>query len=477
MEKLNIDCLIIIFNKLRGDNNSLYSCLLVNKEWCHLIVPILWERHIYFNCEKKKIFSNTIFSCLPTSSKQLLFDNDIKLPLTILSKSPMFNYVSFCKCLRAYVINNNFINVVFEVENSKEFINKRNLLEQEIYKLFISQCESIKKLEWRTSQPLPSFPGALTCFSQLNSLIVDLYYVNSNNLYEMAKICKNLNELYIHNYSQNVPGLISLIDAQRNLKNLTFTSSYQTNEGICEELSKALERKSYTINYLSLYNSIGVISHSFLTSLINLKVLTIYHDNESYKGIKEFQEYLANSKYPDLQSLNIYDELSCFKELAMLIEKTKGNISGVIVDTYNKSVENTGMLLKAISSHCPKIEYLNTKLGSKDLIYLKSLLMSCRNLKSLCLNNLNENCNNIGDNLLDILAKFSPKTLIDIEISGKWEYSIVAFVNFFESYRERKLHQFNIAYDAFEDYDYITTEHLNVVEEYFDKGIIENTIF
>ena len=32
MTKLNIDCLHLIFNELQKDINSLYSCLLVNKE-------------------------------------------------------------------------------------------------------------------------------------------------------------------------------------------------------------------------------------------------------------------------------------------------------------------------------------------------------------------------------------------------------------------------------------------------------------
>jgi hypothetical protein len=120
MEKLNIDCFILIFSELRIDENSLYSCLLVNKEWCHLVVPISSRKCPSFKCEKSvQKYFNIILFCLSTSSKQLLFDNDIKLPLTILSKSPTFNYVIFCKFLKAYIIN--IINVVFEVEDLKEF--------------------------------------------------------------------------------------------------------------------------------------------------------------------------------------------------------------------------------------------------------------------------------------------------------------------------------------------------------------------
>jgi hypothetical protein len=50
-----------------------------------------------------------------------------------------------------------------------------------------------------------------------------------------------------------------------------------------------------------------------------------------------------------------------------------------------------------------KIKYLITHLGPKDLIYLKSLLMNCRNLKEIYLNSLN-----VRDKLLDIITKFSP---------------------------------------------------------------------
>jgi hypothetical protein len=474
MEKLNIDCLILIFNELRKNNKSLYSCLLVNKKWCHLVVPILWRKYPYFfSSEKsKEKFSNIILSCLPTSSKQLLLDNNIKLPSTILSKSPTFNYVSFCKFLRDVNIDN-IINVVFKEEifnNATNCSEKINLLKQEIYKLFISQCKNIKELECIASQPLPSFPGAQTCFSQLYKLGIDLYYANSNNLYEMSQICKNLSEIFVYNYSQDIPGLISLIDAQKNLKSVSLHGHIK--KGTCEEISNALAKKGSTINYLSLCGSVGIISHSFLTSLINLKSLIIHYNfNKSYEAIKKFQEYLENSNFPDLQFLYICNDLSCFKELAVLIEKTRGNILDVSVNISNRYARNTGILLKAISNNCPKIKLLSAQLRFEDLIYLKLLLMNCKNLNKLYLYSLMDENNYIGDELLDILTKFSPKSLNYITISKDWRYSIDAFENFFESYRERKLLYFNVCDIG----NSITTEHVNVVKKYFDEGIIANS--
>src|ERR1043166_5483722 len=78
MKKLNIDCLCLIFNQI--DKNSLHSCLLVNREWCKIIAPILWKKYSWneYHGEKFRKLLDTMFTCLPSSSKQLLSDNDIK---------------------------------------------------------------------------------------------------------------------------------------------------------------------------------------------------------------------------------------------------------------------------------------------------------------------------------------------------------------------------------------------------------------
>src|ERR1044072_7055964 len=107
MTKLNVDVLILIFKQ--AEKGTLYSCLLVNKEWCTVIVPILWKKfswdwdtswfNDHVNESEEKLF-NTILSCLPSSSKQLLSDNDVQLPST----SPLFDYISFCEFPKAKTI-------------------------------------------------------------------------------------------------------------------------------------------------------------------------------------------------------------------------------------------------------------------------------------------------------------------------------------------------------------------------------------
>ncbi|RIA91600.1 hypothetical protein C1645_875321 [Glomus cerebriforme] len=460
MTKLNEDCLILIFNNLQ---DSLYSCLFVNKDWCNVVIPILWKNYSWYindNELEKKLFT-TILCCLSSSSKQLLSDNNIILPSTILLNIPLFNYISFCKFPKIE-ITNKIIKMV--LENNFNNFEKRNLLEQEIYKLFVSQCKDIKELQWKTLQPLSLFPGALTCFSQLHSLNIDIYPLNSNVLYEMSQICKNLNSLSIQNFSKDSPGLISLIDTQRNLKKVYLYDIIK--KGNCKELNKALARKANTINYLYLANKIFKQTPLFLESLVNLKWLTIFNINsysERYNG--NVKELLAISEFPHLEHLRI-SHLSCFKEISLLIEKTKGKILDIYIyiSKLDNFIENTGMLIKSISNNCPKIKLLYTYISQNDFFHVKSLLLNCRYLEEIRLGSIYSSYTEfIGDELLDILTKFSSKSLTKVTI-GKWRCSIDALKRFFESYRGRTLSYFEIPY-----------HYQSFISKYINEGVIVET--
>src|SRR6266542_913572 len=43
MLELVEDVLFLILDELQGDRKSLYSCILVNRTWCKITVPILWN--------------------------------------------------------------------------------------------------------------------------------------------------------------------------------------------------------------------------------------------------------------------------------------------------------------------------------------------------------------------------------------------------------------------------------------------------
>src|SRR5688572_26405326 len=93
--QLPADCLHEIFKYLK--NLDLHSCLLVNYLWCEVSVQILWKNIQNYN---------TLITCLPNESKEILRENEIIIS-TPISRPPLFNYVAFIETLSIDVICKN----------------------------------------------------------------------------------------------------------------------------------------------------------------------------------------------------------------------------------------------------------------------------------------------------------------------------------------------------------------------------------
>src|SRR4051794_5662221 len=130
MKEINIDCLILIINELRNDKKTLFSCILVNRKWSNIVIPILWKNHTWNIYRSKTKLYNIILSFLPLKTKNLLLNNDIKLPSTIFLNPPLFNYLSYCEFPEPDDIND-IINMLL----GRNFINDKRkfILEEEIY--------------------------------------------------------------------------------------------------------------------------------------------------------------------------------------------------------------------------------------------------------------------------------------------------------------------------------------------------------
>ena len=153
MSQLPADCLNEIFEYLEEDKATLRSCLLVNRLWCEVSVRILWRSIRNYN---------TLITCLPNESKEILSKNGI---VTSTLAAPTFNYPSFCKVLSVREVNNN-IGLLFK--------NQKSIVTQEIFKLLINQISSLKKLKiyscLRVFTRSITFPEASDCLKDLTEL-------------------------------------------------------------------------------------------------------------------------------------------------------------------------------------------------------------------------------------------------------------------------------------------------------------------
>ncbi|CAG8747652.1 34_t:CDS:1, partial [Dentiscutata heterogama] len=51
---LPTDCLVEVLRHLKYDISSLYSCILVNRLWCKLSIPLLWYSPFEFTRHNNK---------------------------------------------------------------------------------------------------------------------------------------------------------------------------------------------------------------------------------------------------------------------------------------------------------------------------------------------------------------------------------------------------------------------------------------
>src|SRR5205814_8470235 len=124
--------------------------ILVSRFWCKISVRILW-RDIWSNRYRYPVTKDhmlkvdsailsTLISCLPNESKELLLKNEIiyiSIPTSKspLSKSPLFNYASFCKVLLISEICQ-IIDEDKSIISLSYLIDKKYLISKEMLKMF-----------------------------------------------------------------------------------------------------------------------------------------------------------------------------------------------------------------------------------------------------------------------------------------------------------------------------------------------------
>ncbi|GBC13207.2 hypothetical protein GLOIN_2v1786944 [Rhizophagus irregularis DAOM 181602=DAOM 197198] len=415
MNKLNHDCLTLVFEVIYNDKNSLYPCLLVNRLWCKIAVPILWRNpwevitKPYGNLEKIKkarIFFNIVLLHLPEESRLLLKSQDTdktkrRNPLLnyifnyvfiknqkidILKKpqqKPLFNYISFCKYIKYQLFGQNFYEKVFRHYDNRYI----KLLEQEIYKLLINKCYNIKCLDTMgVKYPLYKFPGAEICFAKLYELYCSSKD-DSSLFYGLAKICRFIERFYIYLTTSN-SGLAKLIETQQKVKYLTIRNkiSHQFIRGNYGDIGSAVLKHSHNIIYL-------ILQINLLYSATFYAVNRIIQESEN-----------------DLQIISMDFNANLF----------------------------TDQLLCRISQHCSNLKYLRIDLDDMYLHNFEQVLLNCQSLEGIFIYHYRDGnyLPEIGDNLLKILINSSPLSLFKIDIGSYNIYKIHSLRNFFENWSE-----------------------------------------
>src|SRR5947209_6160363 len=90
------ECLDEILENIHTDDiRSLFSCLLVNRHWCRLVIPFLYKSPLPNLTTKtsQTYFINTLVKCMSQGERRSLYRSQI--PVAFSKSRPLFTYPIF----------------------------------------------------------------------------------------------------------------------------------------------------------------------------------------------------------------------------------------------------------------------------------------------------------------------------------------------------------------------------------------------
>ncbi|CAB5396190.1 unnamed protein product [Rhizophagus irregularis] len=330
-QPLPIECISHIFESFQ-DNKNLYTCLLVNRFWCRIAIPILYKTPFTRNQERNKSqqskIISTYLSCLSNEEKIHLMKNSNNKILIPLNNNQLFDYPvyleEFCNLSLQDMIIHWIILMIkqdFSIEQRKIF----HLINNILYPLLISKSKNLSYLNLinvnsnndnnNNNHFHFDIPDIFTFFAftpgltNITRLDFKLYKNNSNlllniiNLFDIIpSLCKNIQLINFNSklsFNDN-DNRITLRETLNNiimptleLQSINLTHLYfkklRLNDDVMDSLANFLSLK---INLLATeYESIDL--YNLLINLKYLKNLTLWYVNEH--TIKVLGNYLPNT--------------------------------------------------------------------------------------------------------------------------------------------------------------------------------------
>ncbi|CAB4435103.1 unnamed protein product [Rhizophagus irregularis] len=383
-----------IIQYFRDDIPTLHSCILVNKFWCRIAIPLLWKDPFSMKNPKNFHFIEIYLQKINEKDKTQL--NRCGINNNVFPSKALFNYSNFIKCINTRNICSNIVNWI---KINKKFTCSKGRIFLLLIKVFI---ENEAKLHTFEIEIAFKYLMSRKFFNSIFKLILQnpKFISNIKNLklnfneeivkykfdYEFLKCfyyhCNSISSLHIrffeygsfrHNHMTIENQLSQIINSQKNLEKIIF----------------AHDRKYLNPYYPLLYNSIplyNIIGNSNSTN--SLKIIIFYGINfEKTLHIKKAFKQLNGLEFIHILECLIFN--SNFIQQIIDLNKPFKLISLFIKDEFrfnsdenrNLQVELMQLLFQKFGEYLENIRFASSVDGVIQYRALEFINNYCKRIK------------------------------------------------------------------------------------------------
>ncbi|PKK68017.1 hypothetical protein RhiirC2_782804 [Rhizophagus irregularis] len=329
-----------VIKYFQNDYSTLYSCILVNRLWCRLAIPLLWENPFSI-LTKNYNFIEIYLHNLNDDLKTKL--NEFKIIDNSLPSNTLFNYPKFLKYLNTH-------NFIFFVEKWLKYYSRSYNRLGDVYVLlltiFIENEVNLHTLEIEIS---------CDYYNSFFDKILESILQSTNFIHGIINL-----KLYINNYNENTVRnrILPLIHSHQNLKKIIIGDYYLS---LYQSLLLLKEYNcSNTLNTITFYgtNFKDIINLDKVFEQLNvLESVHIFHCSSLNTS---FTQQIINLTKPfKLKSLFI-SEISQIESFQLLLQKSGDYLENVgFSSNFNLSLVLKQQLLELFIKYCKNIKFLD----------------------------------------------------------------------------------------------------------------------
>ncbi|GES72759.1 hypothetical protein GLOIN_2v1781395 [Rhizophagus clarus] len=409
-----------IIKYFQTDFSTLYSCILVNRLWCRLATPILWENPFSIptrNYNFIEIYLHNSNDDLKTKLNEYKFINN---------SNTLFNYSKFLKHLNIYKF-------IFSVERwfgtairNLKPENRLSLLQDSDFKRLVHV--SLFKIFIENEVNLHTLEIEIFTFHNYKSYyddIIELILQNPNFIHD----AKNLN-FYVGSspgFSYRNDGIectaiknriLQIINSHQNLQRILFSYDYFPlyHQSL---LSSKYYNCSNSLNTIIFYNVNFRDMINLDKAFEQLNVLESVHIIYCYLNNNFIQQIINLAKPFKLKSLFI-ESIPQIKLLELLLQNSGDYLENFVAFRINYDSSLEQQLLELIPKYCKNIKFLGLYGFKNQVTYLISNLIENikQNLNYLSIDVWDED---YGSIILQNLGQDLPSKLEYLSLSLKIE--------------------------------------------------------